>query len=87
MVIRISFILNKALSHIIRKQLQLLKYICILTSRNSQPGTKTVVTPHIKPFLLSTDYIMNYASDVTGMFIHGNVHIKMLKLLKVFKRL
>ena len=45
-----------------------------------------MATPHVKPFLLSTDYIMNYASDVTGMFMHGNVHIKMLKLLKVFKR-
>lgn len=45
-----------------------------------------LVTPHVKPFLLNTDYIMNYASDVTGIFIHGNVHIKMLKLLKVFKR-
>lgn len=39
----------------------------------------------MKPFLLSTDYIMNYASDVPGMFIHRNVHSKMLKLLKVFK--
>lgn len=37
------------------------------------------------PFCLSTDYTMNYASDVPGMFIQGNVHSKMLKLLKVFK--
>lgn len=45
-----------------------------------------VVTPNMKPFLLSTDYIMNYASDVTGVFTHGNMHIKMLKLLKLLKR-
>lgn len=30
---------------------------------------------------------MNYASDATGMFIYGNVHIKMLKLFKVFKEI
>lgn len=30
---------------------------------------------------------MNYASDLPAMFIHEIVHIKMLKLLKVFKRL
>lgn len=30
---------------------------------------------------------MNYASDLTAMFIHEIVQIKMLKLLKVFKRL
>lgn len=45
-----------------------------------------VVSPHVKSFSLSTDYIMNYASVVTGMFIHENVHIKMLKLLTNVKR-
>lgn len=45
-----------------------------------------MVPPCVKPFLLSADCIMNYASDVTGTFIHGNVHLKMLELLKVFKR-